>query len=104
MTPLPCYNCVSSGKPSGIVAGPGEYTIETCGVCKGTREYTPQERYFLSRDNDGHWYVVPVSKMKEWYLWCDFGPEDADSWQVPVWAEEIGGSPCLVTFSEYRIE
>jgi|GEM_PF-3070965 len=62
------------------------------------------ETYFLSQDNDSHWYVVPRSKQKEWEAWLDIPEDDEASWDVPSFAEEVGGSPELVSFSKFSIE
>lgn len=34
------------------------------------------ERFFLSNDNDGHWFVVPYSRKQEWNDWLDIDSED----------------------------
>lgn len=61
------------------------------------------EEYFFSQDNSTHWYVVPVSKRKEWDKWNNLDEDDEASWEVPEYAKAIGGSPSLVTFKEYNI-
>ena len=60
------------------------------------------EKYILIQDNDCHWYVIPVSKKVDWFNWCEsdnYGYED-----LPKWAVEVGGSPCLVEFETYKIK
>jgi hypothetical protein len=60
----------------------------------------PKTRYILCQDDDGHWYVIPSDKEDEFYDWVD--KEDP---KVSLnYAEEVGGSPSLVTFTEYEIE
>lgn len=61
------------------------------------------ERYRLAQDNDSHWYVIPVSRQQEWDNWTELDPEDARAWNVPAFAQRVGGSYSLVTFSEPEI-
>jgi hypothetical protein len=60
-------------------------------------------RYFLDRDNDGHWYLVPADKRDEWDAWTDLDPDDEASWDVPEWAMSLGYAPSLVTFENVRL-
>jgi hypothetical protein len=59
--------------------------------------------YFLAQDNDCHWYLVPRDNERSWQEWKDIDPEDAASWTPPKFAVRIGGSPSLVTFSNWQI-
>ena len=61
------------------------------------------KRYFLSRDNDSHWYVIPVAKQQEWDAFLDIDPEDERAWDMPFWACPVGGSPTLVTFTDPQV-
>lgn len=61
------------------------------------------EGYFLSSDNDGHWYVIPIDKEEEWSEFMDLDEDDIASWDVPEWADAIGGAPSLVRFTDYKI-
>ena len=56
------------------------------------------ERFFLSSDNDGHWYVVSVSIEEEWYKWLDLGDDDPP--EYPEGARPVGGAPSLITFTD----
>lgn len=58
------------------------------------------ERYYLSADNDCHWYVVPLARKAEWEAWLDIPEDDERAWEPPDFAIAVGGAPCLVTFSE----
>lgn len=60
------------------------------------------EGYYLSQDQDGHWYIIPVEYKDEWGDFLDLDPNDEESWDVPDWAEPIGGSPSLVVFHSYE--
>jgi hypothetical protein len=53
-------------------------------------------RYFLGRDDDGHWYLVDAGKREEWETWV----EDPDAWATPEFARRLGGSPSWVTFTD----
>lgn len=61
------------------------------------------ERYFLSQDGSCHWYVVPVSKQKEWSKWTDLDEDDEAAWDAPEWAYRIGGDPGMVEFLDPKI-
>jgi hypothetical protein len=58
----------------------------------------PLDRYFLDRDNSGHWYVVPCDKAPEWHAWVEMDENDEASWDVPEFAQPVGGSHTLVSF------
>lgn len=62
------------------------------------------ERFYLTTDNDGHWFIVPVSKQDEWTAWCELDQDDPSAWKYPEFAEGIGGSPTLVTFLKPEIQ
>ena len=64
--------------------------------------------YRLHRDEDGHWYVVPVGEEYDvegyfeavynyWYNHEGELPEEPD------WLIEVGGHPSDVHFKEYKI-
>lgn len=61
------------------------------------------ERYFLTTDNDSHWYVIPEAKRGEWNEWCDIPSDDERAWEPPEFARAVGGSPSLVTFTNPEI-
>lgn len=64
---------------------------------------TSGERHILTMDNDGHWYVIPVAKQPEWGAWLDIPEDDERAWEPPEFAKQVGGSPCLVTFTNPEI-
>ena len=57
-------------------------------------------RYYLARDNDCHWYVVPVDRSEEWEEWLSLDSDDQRSWEAPAWARAVGGSPSVVSFTD----
>lgn len=61
------------------------------------------KEFILIRDNDCHWYVIPESEFGDFCAWNSLDEEDERSWDVPEYAVEVGGSPTLVKFKEYRI-
>jgi len=61
------------------------------------------ERFYLSQDNDSHWYVVPVAREEDWDAWLGLGEDEQAAWDVPDFAQPVGGSPSLVTFTDARI-
>lgn len=57
------------------------------------------DRYYLDSDDDGHWYVVPLSRRAEFSAWLD-SPDAAP----PPGVVEVGGSPSLVRFPSFQLE
>lgn len=62
---------------------------------------TTDEYFFLSRDNDGHWYIVPETLRQKWYDWCDLPSDDEEAWEPPDGTQPIYG-PGAVVFSRYK--
>lgn len=58
--------------------------------------------YCIVSDDDGHDYVIPKDRRKDWESWVE-DPESAYR-ELPEWADPIGGSPSLVVFPSYNIE
>ena len=58
-------------------------------------------RFYLTTDENSHWYIVPVDKQEEWDDWCN--SDDESSWDAPEWAQPVNGSPTLVTFENPEI-
>lgn len=56
------------------------------------------KRFFLGSDNDSHWYIVPACKRTEWEEFCNIPEDDERSWNVPAFAEPLGGCPSAITF------
>jgi hypothetical protein len=56
--------------------------------------------YVLIRDDSAHWYVIPEGRQEEFYKWVD----DEDGFDIPEWIFEVGGSPQLIKFKEWRRE
>ena len=59
-----------------------------------------KDRHVLAEDDDGHWYVIPRSRLKDFYNWLS----SDESGIEPDWAKRVGGSPSLVSFVEFEIE
>lgn len=62
------------------------------------------ERFYLTQDNDCHWYVVPELKRQEWEAWLEIDDDDEAAWEAPEWALRTYGSPSVVTFEAPNIE
>lgn len=62
-----------------------------------------KRRFFLDQDNDGHWFVVPVSKYVRWEEWLSLDSEDERAWDVPEYITPIDGGPQGVCFPSYEI-
>lgn len=58
--------------------------------------------YFLTTDNDGHWYVIPVARSDHWDACAlqNFEGEEGCG-EIPDYADPVGGSPGLVRFDHY---
>ena len=72
------FNSAATGTPIPISYGPGAEEL--------TREQMSPTRWRLSSDNDGHYYLFPDDKRKDWWDWVDSRSED-----VPDWAKRIDG-------------
>lgn len=58
------------------------------------------ERYFLDRDDSGHWYLVFESHRGAWNDWRSLDGDDEESWTCPKFAYRLAGGPSSVTFSK----
>jgi hypothetical protein len=56
-----------------------------------------EQRYFLSSDNSGHHYVVPVENRDEWWAWLEIPDDDERAWDAPVFARRVEGG---LTFTD----
>lgn len=61
-------------------------------------------RYYLDRDEDGHWFVLPVANQEEWERWLDGVYNAYNHDPLPEWVTEVNGSPTRVTFTDWKIE
>lgn len=99
------FNNKDNPNPKTMKEGIVETGTKTLNKTHKKEEQNPnKEYYFLSQDNDTHWFVIPLSKEKEWDEWCNIPTDDERSWEAPKYAREIGGSPSLVKFGSYHIE
>lgn len=54
--------------------------------------------FFLDGDDDGHWYVIPVTMRKQWQTWINRAAGDPEpSWALPV------DDPSKVIFPSFTI-
>lgn len=55
-------------------------------------------KYFLDNDDDGHWYLIPVSRSEDWQRWVDndYNWEDDFCSEASNWM--IGGHPNKIEF------
>jgi hypothetical protein len=60
-------------------------------------------RFFLTRDGDGHDYLVPVAMRSTWDEWREIPTDDPRSWDVPEGAIALGGSPEGVEFNDPEV-
>jgi hypothetical protein len=63
---------------------------------------TKSEWSFLASDDDGHWFVVPEAKRKEWDAFRAIPADDERSWEAPDFATPIDG-PHRLVFGAYEI-
>ena len=59
----------------------------------------PRPRYFLDRDESGHWYIVPVAKRAEWNKWRDLDGDDFEP-DAPQWAKRLALGFQMMTFTD----
>ena len=58
-------------------------------VMIGVRDSVRQ--YYLSSDQSGHNYIVPVTRKKEFEAWSNLDEDDEDAWEAPDYAFKIEG-------------
>lgn len=71
-----------------------------------------EPEYVLTSDDDGHWYVCPADREEEFHgilaaigeYWEPGSDHEGEPPQIPNWVREVGGSPSLVRFRQWRIE
>jgi hypothetical protein len=56
------------------------------------------ERYFISHDNSGHAYLVPLARIAEWREWVELPDDDERSWDEPDFAWRMDGG--LLSFTD----
>ena len=59
-------------------------------------------KYYITTDQDSHYYVVPLEKKDEWEAWCNLDPEQEDAWDPPNFAYAIGGCPTQIVFENWK--
>lgn len=57
--------------------------------------------YFLSQDNDCHWYLIPLNEKASWQTFLNFPEGSEDSWNLPPFAQRVDG-PHAICFSNPR--
>lgn len=62
------------------------------------------ERFYLSQDNDSHWYIIPVDNETDWQDFLELDPDDDEAWEPPSFAVPTDGGPTMVTFTDPRQE
>lgn len=55
--------------------------------------------WFLSRDGDGHWFVIPTHRRNDWNEWRNLDEDNEQFNIVPDFAVPINGMPERVEFS-----
>lgn len=68
------------------------------------------QMFCLTKDDDGHWYIIPDGKESEWekyvaavsLYWWNL-PEGEECPEQPEWAINVGGSYSNVKFPSYEI-
>lgn len=58
--------------------------------------------YFLDCDDDGHDYLIPSSRRKDWNEWLNLDRDEELSWVVPSYAKRLEYSISHVEFPEFR--
>lgn len=68
-------------------------------------------RFCLVSDDDGHYYIIPYDKKVDWSCYLEecehyWGEQnyDGDPPEQPEWAETLGCSPTMVSFSDWKVE
>lgn len=91
-----CDGLMISNESARMILGHMDHETILSGV-------VPTERFFLSTDNDSHWYLVPVAKAAEWEEWSAIPEDDERAWDAPDFAKPLGGALGLVTFVDPQL-
>jgi hypothetical protein len=62
------------------------------------------QRYKLLSDDDGHYYIIPVEKTKQFRRWVDAAPYWEGYREENFEGRALGGSPSLLTFTDPQVE
>ncbi len=57
-------------------------------------------RYFLGRDNSGHWYLVEETYRSLWADWVNLEDDDEQAAAVPAFAKRLSQHPSHLTFAD----
>lgn len=60
------------------------------------------QRFFISSDDSGHDYLVPVDRREDWDRWREIPSDDERSWIVPLYAVPFETSQ--LTFTDPKFE
>lgn len=61
--------------------------------------------HLLTRDNNGHWYVIPAARESEFDNWVTACEDDASCGDLtqPDYVVSVNGAPERVKFRNWRI-
>lgn len=48
-------------------------------------------KYFVSKDNDCHNYLIPLENRDQWEDFLELPEDDEESWSTPSWAYGFDG-------------
>ena len=72
--------------------------------CLSDLQFTePDEYYHLTSDDDGHWYIIPVSEHDNFENWVEDTTEGEDS-EFDFDNDMISGHPNIIHFKEWYEE
>lgn len=62
-------------------------------------------KYFLDRDNDGHWYMIATTDRESWQKWRELDTESDEFYaRINDFDDErLGVSPSAVEFENPKI-
>ena len=58
----------------------------------------PNGKYFIDRDGDGHWFLIPADKRWKRNQFLNLDPQDEAAWEVPEWAKYLNSGPASIIF------
>ena len=59
---------------------------------------TNRTSYLLSQDDEGHWYLFPKDKQKEFEQWVQKQCSDDADGEYPEWLKDIDGPHRLLIY------
>lgn len=102
--PHMCWSVSCSNLDCGIATrafSQQQQAVDAWQRCKGV-----STEYVISRDNEGHWYIVALEDIEAFRRQCDLASADSEEFNDfdGLDIERTNGSPSQVVFTWHRVQ